>query len=253
MLSLCHTVQVDETAEEKYQASSPDEFSLIKFCARVGVVFEGDAKDPLDSGYMLRCVSYKDTMYKYQLLNVLEFDADRKRMSVIVRDLQDNRIMLLAKGAESSIFKICTSGDLDVADADIKSYAHNGWRTLAIAFKYMSESEYAQVDSMIKAAYNDIVHRKEELSRVYAEVEARLELIGSTAVEDKLQEDVADTLEKLRKGGIKIWVLTGDKTETAINISQSCKHFSDSMIKLKLTELKEPNDVKHRLRLFQKQ
>ena len=105
---------------------------------------------------------------------------------------------------------------------------------------------------MLKDAYNDIVHRKEMLSKCFDEVESELDLLGATAVEDKLQEDVADTLEKLRRGGIKIWVLTGDKRETAINISNSCKHFSDSMIKLMLTDLKEPKQIQSRLEHFKK-
>lgn len=90
------------------------------------------------------------------------------------------------------------------------------------------------------------------LAKCYDEIESGLELLGATAVEDKLQEDVAGTLEKLRRGGIKIWVLTGDKRETAVNISNSCKHFCDSMIKLMLTDLKEPKDIKTRLEHFKK-
>ena len=141
---------------------------------------------------------------------------------------------------------------IQTCDADIHAFAHQGWRTLALSFKYLSESEYKQVDDMLKDAYNDIVHRKEMLSKCFDEVESDLDLLGATAVEDKLQEDVADTLEKLRRGGIKIWVLTGDKRETAINISNSCKHFSDSMIKLMLTDLKEPKQISSRLEHFKK-
>jgi phospholipid-translocating ATPase len=129
-------------------------------------------------------------------------------------------------------------------------FAHQGWRTLALAYKYISEQEYARIDEMIKNSYNDILHRKEMLAKCYEEVEDGLDLLGATAVEDKLQEDVSDTLEKLRKGGIKIWVLTGDKRETAINISNSCKHFSDSMIKLMLTDIKQPAQIKSRLEHF---
>lgn len=105
---------------------------------------------------------------------------------------------------------------------------------------------------MLKNAYNDIINRKQMLSKCYDEVENDLELIGATAVEDKLQEDVADTLEKLRRGGIKIWVLTGDKRETAINISNSCRHFTDSMIKLMLTDLQDTKQISARLEHFKK-
>ena len=97
IMTLCHTVHVEEENEEKYQASSPDEFSFVKFCARLGVEFVGDEKDP-NSPYMIRVVKFKDQVYKYQILNILEFDSDRKRMSVIVKDLLENRIILLSKG-----------------------------------------------------------------------------------------------------------------------------------------------------------
>lgn len=96
-MSLCHTVHVDEEAEEKYQASSPDEFSFVKFCARLGIEYLGDVKDDI-SPYMMREIRFQDKINKFQLLNVLEFDADRKRMSVIVRDMSNNQIILLCKG-----------------------------------------------------------------------------------------------------------------------------------------------------------
>lgn len=257
VLTLCHTVQVDEeNHQEKYQASSPDEFSFVKFCSRLGIEFVGDLKEDW-SPYMIRLVKYKTTTYKYQLLNILDFDADRKRMSVIVRDLLEDRLILLSKGAESSIFKKCRTDEgnsqrIQTCDADIHMFAHHGWRTLALAYKFLTEAEYRQIDEMLKDAYNDIVNRRERLSKCYDEIESELELLGATAVEDKLQEDVADTLEKLRKGGIKIWVLTGDKRETAINISNSCKHFTDSMIKLMLTDIKEPKMISSRLEHFKK-
>jgi phospholipid-translocating ATPase len=253
ILTLCHTVQVDDSLEERYQASSPDELSLLQFSSRLGVVYDGEEPDPHNNGCMLRLVAYNNQLFKYQLLNVFEFDSDRKRMSVIVRDLTTNKILLLCKGADSSMFKICNTGNVTACQADVKIYAHEGWRTLVVAYKHLSEQEYASVDVSIRRALNDIANRSEQLSSVYEEVEANLELVGVTAVEDKLQEDVADTLEKLRKAGIKIWVLTGDKTETAINISQACHHFSDSMVRLTLVELKDVEEIKKRLLLFQTQ
>lgn len=97
VLSICHTIHVEADADEKYQASSPDEFSFVKFCAKIGIDFDGDFKDEYSS-YQVRVIKYKNKIYKYQLLNVLEFDSERKRMSVIVRDLLENRILLLCKG-----------------------------------------------------------------------------------------------------------------------------------------------------------
>ena len=77
-------------------------------------------------------------------------------------------------------------------------------------------------------------------------------LIGSTAVEDRLQEDVPNTLETLRKAGIKIWVLTGDKKETAVNISESCKHFSFDMERLYLTDFSNQDAIEKELKFHNK-
>ncbi len=102
-------------------------------------------------------------------------------------------------------------------------------------------------------AYNDITKREEKLQEVFDKIESNLELIGATAVEDRLQEDVAATLQFLRQAGIKVWVLTGDKRETAINISNSCKHFSNEMHKLISTDLNTIDEIKSRLKSQQRQ
>ena len=243
---------MDYSAAEKYQASSPDEFSFVKFCAKLGLVYEGEEKCTESSG-MIRKVKFFDQIYKYKVLDILEFDSDRKRMSVILKDLQEDRIILLCKGAESSIFKNCINGNIQSCDADIKTFAKQGWRTLALSYRYLTDEEYHQIDKLLKRARNDIINQKERLAEAYEEVESKLELIGATAVEDKLQEDVAYTLEELRRAGIKIWVLTGDKRETAINISHSCKHFSNNMIKLLMTDINQVEQIKKRLSHFRKQ
>jgi phospholipid-translocating ATPase len=186
----------------------------------------------------------------YQLLQVLEFDSTRKRMSVILRDMQTQRIVLFCKGAETAIFKNCVKGRVDLCDADIKKFGEQGWRTLALSFRYMSENEYKAIENMLLEAYNDIMKREEKMALAFDKIESNLELIAATAVEDKLQEDVADTLEKIRQAGIKVWVLTGDKRETAINISSSCKHFSPDMIKLIITDLKNAQEIRNRLSKF---
>ena len=98
-----------------------------------------------------------------------------------------------------------------------------------------------------------VLNREKKLIKAFEDAESGLELIGASAVEDKLQEDVAITLEALRRAGIKIWVLTGDKRETAINISHSCKHFSDEMIKLPITDLTNADDIKARIEMFERQ
>lgn len=174
---------------------------------------------------------------QYELLHLLEFDSTRKRMSVILRSLKTKDVLLFTKGAEDAIFSCCTSGNLQECDNDISKFARLGWRTLAFSFRTLSEAELNQYDKLLLDAYNDIHDRDEKMSQAFKTIESGLTLIGATGIEDRLQEDCDKTLEALRRAGIKIWVLTGDKKETALNIASSCKHFSNDMILFNLTEL----------------
>lgn len=187
---------------------------------------------------------------EYEILDTLEFDSTRKRMSVIVRDLQTNRITLYCKGAEAFIIKKCIRGNFQQCLSDIEKFGEQGWRTLALSYKDLSESDYQNIKSVLNSAYNNIMNREELIADAFDTIESDLTLIGSTAVEDKLQEDVAVTLETIRRAGIKVWVLTGDKKETAINISNSCKHFSPNMEHLDITGMKCRAQIDMRLRQF---
>ena len=101
ILSICHTVQIDpeKTAIEKYQASSPDEFSFVKFLEKIGIVYNGDHRQTEDSTQkIIRSVNFFNKIRLYELLHVLEFDSNRKRMSVIVKCLQTNNYIVFCKG-----------------------------------------------------------------------------------------------------------------------------------------------------------
>lgn len=109
-------------------------------------------------------------------------------------------------------------------------------------------------NELLDKAYNDMSDRSDEhKTQVYEEIESQMELVGATAVEDRLQDQVPDTLESLRLAGIKIWVLTGDKKETAINISNSCKHFGNEMEQIELCDLIDMNELLNKLRSHLKQ
>jgi len=151
------------------------------------------------------------------------------------------------------MIKKCISGDFEQTLSTIENFGAQGWRTLALAYKELSEADYTVVKNLLNSAYNDIIDRNTRISMAFDEIESGLALIGSTAVEDKLQENVAETLETIRRAGIKVWVLTGDKKETAINISNSCKHFSSAMEHLDITDLKTRADIEKRLSLFKQQ
>jgi phospholipid-translocating ATPase len=236
-----------------------DYFQLIRFfilikiiLKRLGIVFKGDVTVK-ETKEVIRIVEFKGRTRKWEILETLEFDSTRKRMSVILRDKETQRIVLYCKGAESFIIKKCINGDFQQTLSTIERFGEKGWRTLALAYKDMSEAEFMAAKDLLNSAYNDIIDRNTRISAAFDEIESGLTLIGSTAVEDKLQEDVALTLETIRRAGIKVWVLTGDKKETAINISNSCKHFSSAMEHLVITDLKSGAEIEKRLNLFRQQ
>ncbi len=214
-------------------------------------MYEGEMRTT--SSRPIRTVNFLNETRKYELFYINEFDSNRKRMSVIVRCLQTDQFILLCKGAENAVFNKCANKDYVVKSNEyIMDFAQNGWRTLALAYRVLSKQEFDSFDLSLTNAYNDLNNRDEKLSELYELIESDMTLIASTAVEDRLQEHVASTLETLRVAGIKIWVLTGDKKETAISISDSCKHFSSYMQKLILTDLKDENQIRINLKLHHK-
>ena len=97
-----------------------------------------------------------------------------------------------------------------------------------IAGKEISEAEYSAFkNKYLRAATS--THKEQEMDKVSDALEQDFDLYGSTAIEDKLQEDVGDTIYDIRQATIKVWVLTGDKVETAMNIGMACKLLDNEM------------------------
>ena len=119
-----------------------------------------------------------------------------------------------------------------------------------LAYKVLTEQEFHEYNQLLNDANNDIVNRETKLANAFDIIESNLKLVGVTAVEDKLQEDVENTLYSLRQAGIKIWVLTGDKLETAVNISNSCKHFSNQMENFLMSNISSQNEIQECLTKF---
>lgn len=235
-----------------YQASSPDEKALVEACAYLGLVYLGDDDERLKVRYCPPHVDYsrpfgalKTRDILFDRLHVLEFTSDRKRMSVIVRD-ENGTMWIYTKGAESYVFPLCgvsSSRLIELTDKHISDFAKNGLRTLAVARKRLTEDEYRSFLDELFQANTSLENRKQLTEECYAKIERNLDLLGATAVEDALQDDVADTLVSLQKAGIKIWVLTGDKVETALNIALSCGHIPVSAMKYFIVECTRKEDL----------
>lgn len=258
VLALCHTVHIDRlrspTQSENdrsvdgqdydYQSSSPDEKALVEASAKFGVVYHGEKDDQME---LTICGQLK----RFKLHHVLEFDSGRKRMSVIVEDEQ-GQIFLLCKGAETAIFERVTEGDIEAIEKHVNDFAVLGLRTLVISDRQLTRDEFSNYDKILRNAKQVLGDREEKLMEAFDIVESHLRLVGATGIEDKLQDGVPATISALRDAGIQVWVLTGDKEETAVNISYSTGHFQHDMTPLSLTKQSSSDECRMTLENFNK-
>ena len=230
LLSLCHTV-IPEVVDDniKYQASSPDEAALVQGANDLGYKFIIRKPDSV----VVENIFTGETL-QYELLNIIEFNSTRKRMSAIFR-MPDGSIKLYCKGADTVILERLDNNDLeatkyvDSTTKHLEDYAVEGLRTLCIAYKNLSSADYEVWQSKYLEASTSLVNRSDKIDEVAELIESDLKLLGCTAIEDKLQDRVPETIQTLQDANIKVWVLTGDKQETAINIGMSCKLLSEDM------------------------
>ncbi|XP_069766869.1 phospholipid-transporting ATPase ID isoform X2 [Narcine bancroftii] len=226
LLSLCHTVMSEEKNEGElfYQAQSPDEGALVTAARNFGFVFRSRTPETITVHEMGKPVVY-------QLLAILDFNYMRKRMSVIVRN-PEGQIRLYSKGADTILFERLhpSNEELMCLTSDhLSEFAGEGLRTLVLAYRDLDEAYFKRWQKMHDHASTALDNHDEQLSALYEEIEQDLMLLGATAVEDKLQEGVSDTIANLTLANVKIWVLTGDKQETAVNIGYSCNMLTDDM------------------------
>eukprot|EP00753_Platysulcus_tardus_P007391 PLAT15173.1.p1 GENE.PLAT15173.1~~PLAT15173.1.p1 ORF type:complete len:1229 (+),score=655.01 PLAT15173.1:52-3687(+) len=228
LLALCHTVVAehpnkDDPREVIYQASSPDEAALVQAARGMGYFFVDRTPESMTL-LVGDADGKKEESVTIELLNVLEFDSVRKRMSVIVRE--DGRLRLYCKGADSAILprldESCKGGRLHEQTAeDLREFSEDGLRTLVLASKDVDEVRYEEWSKRWHTASISIRRRRRKLAKLADEMEDNLVLLGATAIEDKLQDGVPEAIKSLTTAGIRVWVLTGDKEETAVNIGHS--------------------------------
>lgn len=212
-------VPLQEGSEEEevlpaYQGQSPDEVALVSSAREYGVTL---LKRTLDT-MIIDKFGKEET---YTALAELEFNSDRKRMSMIFR-CPDGKIRMFTKGADTIMLTLLEKGvDLNTIQAHIDQFATEGLRTLVFAYKEFSTSEFNAWFERFQEARNSVENRDEKTAKISAEIEQDLIYVATTAVEDKLQDKVPETIKFMREAGMKLWVLTGDKRETAENIGYS--------------------------------
>ncbi|KAI9126308.1 hypothetical protein K1719_002729 [Acacia pycnantha] len=233
-LAICHTVlpEGDEFPEKiRYQAASPDEAALVIAAKNFGFFFYRRTPTSIyvRESHVEKMGKIQDV--SYEILNVLEFNSTRKRQSVVCR-YPDGRLVLYCKGADSVIYERLAYGYNDIKKVTrnhLEQFGSSGLRTLCLAYKELPPDVYESWNEKFIHAKSSLRDREKKLDEVAELVENGLVLIGCTAIEDKLQEGVPTTIETLQRAGIKIWVLTGDKIETAINIAYACNLINNEM------------------------
>ena len=217
----------------KYQASSPDEEALVTGAAILGARVVANANGTVEIRGAQTFDGSKAASRAVTVLAVNEFTSARKRMSVIVRDRSrppGSQLFLRLKGADNAVLERCAA-PADAASAKtlrdtqthLDAFARDGVRTLVLAERALSEAETEDWMRAYADASASLVNRDERLAACAEAIERECQLLGATAVEDKLQEGVPETVQTLRAAGALVWMLTGDKLETAVSIAHTCR------------------------------
>jgi phospholipid-translocating P-type ATPase (flippase) len=214
-LTTCHTVIREKSGT--YRAESPDELALVEGAN----LFECGLVERGTTSMVAEMMGQRQL---YDVLAVNQFNADRKRMSILIRDTTTGQYVLMCKGADNIMLPLCHMSRESQSDVEksLLDLACLGLRTLVIARKVLTEEEALAWAAKWKNASTSLQDRAELLVSVAAEIEQDMELLGVTAIEDRLQDEVPEVIADFLKAGIVFWMLTGDKEETAINIGHSC-------------------------------
>ncbi|GAB4855209.1 Alanine--tRNA ligase [Ancistrocladus abbreviatus] len=211
-----------------YQGESPDEQALVYAAAAYGFVLIERT-----SGHIL--IDVQGERQRFDVLGLHEFDSDRKRMSVIL-GFPDKTVRVFVKGADTTMFslinKSLNSDVISCTEVHLKKYSSVGLRTLVIGMRELNGPEFEQWHSSYEVASTALMGRAAKLRQVANDVEKNISILGASGIEDKLQQGVPEAIESLRIAGIKVWVLTGDKQETAISIGYSSKLLTSEMLQI---------------------
>uniref|UniRef100_A0A915E3K7 Phospholipid-transporting ATPase n=1 Tax=Ditylenchus dipsaci TaxID=166011 RepID=A0A915E3K7_9BILA len=212
-----HKEQVIEP-KYMYDGESPDELCLVKAAAAYGFVL--DCRNIHRVSVQIDSEHFNDTslnrmMLEWNVLKVLPFDSDRKRMSIFLQHTDYKSVLMLCKGADDEIL------------SRLRHSNHNMQSNLCLACRWLTQDQFDNWMESRKLVEEASGGNDQDSLLVDSanQIECDLTLLGATAIEDKLQEGVTDTIESLRQAGIQVWLLTGDKLETALNIAQSCHLF----------------------------
>jgi phospholipid-translocating ATPase len=237
--SVAKSVSVEIHTERTYQASSPDEIALVKWTEQVGLTLfhrdltsmtlqlTGVVKQLDDDASVATATTdlslnsslSHEKMMKFQILQIFPFTSESKRMGIIVQDTVTGELTFYLKGADVVMTPIVQYNDW--LSEESGNMAREGLRTLVVAKKTLTAEQYHDFETKYNAARLSITDRSQRVQTVIESLEREMELLCLTGVEDRLQDSVRPTLELIRNAGVRIWMLTGDKLETATCIAKS--------------------------------
>jgi len=237
-LAICHDVIPERVdGKIKLSASNPDDEALVCAAEYFGFKF-CDRKEKImviETSKGASCGAVADAAFgveQWELMETIKFTSKRKRMSVVVRDLFNMKVLIMTKGADTAMLPRLRSGQDKMLASTVKhmeTYSTEGLRCLLVGFSEISSSmydvwsqQYASASSDMKELESQKKGQDNRIEQLEDQLEQGLELLGCTAIEDKLQDGVPECIAQLSDAQIKIWVLTGDKEETAINIAVAC-------------------------------
>jgi phospholipid-transporting ATPase len=253
MLAVCHTVMVEkdplakkavDESDLKYSASSPDELALVKGSKEVGITY---IKRTANVITIRVGESNTGVIEDYEALVEFPFDSTRKRMSLIVKHQATGKHYLMTKGADTIMLpriKIDIQTQQRV-EADLYKFACEGLRTLVFSKKELPTRDFDDfMRKYIQVKTSIDPHKEAKLLEMFDGMERDLSYLGSSAIEDKLQDNVAETIENIMNANVRIWVLTGDKQETAIEIGKACRLIQPQMQEIILSSSSREEFVK---------
>lgn len=219
-----------------FEAESPDELALVNAAYSYDCCLVNRSPN-----HILVNVP-GEGLEEYEILKVLPFDSSRKCMSIVVRKTGSQDVILFTKGADSSIMIYLSTCPIDSEEARLRektqeqldSYARQGLRVLVMARRSLNPTEFSEWYSQHQECEMSMDNREKKIRDSFSFLERDLTLLGATGIEDRLQEGVPETIAALMSAGIIVWVLTGDKPETAINVAYSAKLFQSNMELLRL-------------------
>ncbi|KAG5483540.1 hypothetical protein CUR178_07862 [Leishmania enriettii] len=221
-LALCNTVQPfkDDMADfgVVYEGSSPDEVALVETAAAAGYRLINRTTKAI------AIILPNNTRKVYNILATLEFTPERKMMSIIVEDNDTKKIMLYNKGADSFVRpQLSRAPDvqahMEKVDNSLTEMSALGLRTLLVCAREITRRQFDPWLERFVSAGKSLHNRSAQVDKVCWEMEKDMRLIGVTAIEDRLQDEVPETLSFFLNAGVIVWMLTGDKRETAVTIA----------------------------------